>query len=83
MGSGPPSRSSGTGPGGGFDRRLLLRGALGAGAIAAVALPARRLLSPAAVAEPVSMIVNSATRDEPACIAPLTAPEPVQRSLFD
>jgi hypothetical protein len=31
----------------------------------------------------VSTIVNSATRDEPACIAPLAAPEPVQRSLFD
>jgi putative SOS response-associated peptidase YedK len=35
------------------------------------------------IAEPVSSIVNSATRDEPACIAPLAAPEPVQRSLFD
>jgi putative SOS response-associated peptidase YedK len=48
---------------------------------------ARRLLgtppSSGWVAEPVSTIVNSANRDEPACIAPLTAPEPAQRSLFD
>lgn len=36
------------------------------------------------IAEPVSMIVNSAARDEPACIEPLAAdPPPAQRSLFD
>ena len=46
---------SGSGPGRSFDRRLLLRGALGAGALAALALPARRLLAPEAVAEPVTV----------------------------
>jgi putative SOS response-associated peptidase YedK len=35
------------------------------------------------IAEPVSTIVNSAVRDEPACIEPLAAPAPAQRSLFD
>ena len=35
------------------------------------------------IAEPVSTIVNSAGRDEPACIEPLAAPAPAQRSLFD
>lgn len=34
------------------------------------------------VAEPVSTVVNSATRDEPACIEPLAAPAPAQQSLF-
>lgn len=46
---------TGVGIGRHIDRRLLLRGAIGAGALAAVALPARRLLSPAAVAEPVTV----------------------------
>jgi NitT/TauT family transport system substrate-binding protein len=46
---------SGTGFGRHVDRRLLLRGALGAGAVAAVALPARRLLAPADVAEPLTV----------------------------
>jgi NitT/TauT family transport system substrate-binding protein len=50
MGSGD---SSGTGLGRFLDRRLLLRGALGAGAVAAVAIPARRLLAPQEVADPV------------------------------
>jgi len=35
------------------------------------------------IAEPVSTLVNSATRDEPACIAPLPAAPPAQQSLFD
>lgn len=47
--------SSGAGLGRYVDRRLLLRGALGAGAAAAVAIPARRLLVPDAVAEPVKV----------------------------
>ena len=47
--------SSGPGLGRKVDRRLLLRGALGAGAVAAVALPAIRLLSPAAAAEPLTV----------------------------
>jgi putative SOS response-associated peptidase YedK len=34
------------------------------------------------IAEPVSTIVNSATRDEPACIEPLAARAPAQQSLF-
>ena len=37
------------------DRRLLLRGALAVGAAGAIALPARRLLAPAAVADPVTV----------------------------
>ena len=37
------------------DRRLLLRGALAAGGIAALAIPARRLLSPAPMAEPLKV----------------------------
>jgi NitT/TauT family transport system substrate-binding protein len=48
-------KSSGTGLGRHVDRRLLLRGALGAGAVAALALPAIRLLSPAAAAEPLTV----------------------------
>lgn len=52
MGSGEPQ---GSGLGRYLDRRLLLRGALGAGALAAIALPARRLLAPAAVADPVTV----------------------------
>jgi NitT/TauT family transport system substrate-binding protein len=55
MGSGASSNSSGTGLARKVDRRLLLRGALGAGALAAVALPARRLLSPKEVADPVTV----------------------------
>ncbi len=39
----------------GVDRRLLMRGAVAAGIAAAVALPARRLLAPAAVAEPLKV----------------------------
>ena len=36
------------------------------------------------IAEPVSTLVNSAMRDEPACIEPLAAPAPAaQRSLFE
>jgi putative SOS response-associated peptidase YedK len=35
------------------------------------------------IAEPVSTVVNSAAHDEPACIEPLAAPAPAQRSLFD
>jgi putative SOS response-associated peptidase YedK len=35
------------------------------------------------IAEPVSTLVNSATRDEPACIAPLPAAPPAQQTLFD
>lgn len=46
---------SGAGLGRFVDRRLLLRGALGAGAAAAVALPAVRLLTPAAAAKPVAV----------------------------
>lgn len=38
-----------------FDRRWLLRGALAAGGIAALALPARRLLAPAAEAKPMAV----------------------------
>jgi putative SOS response-associated peptidase YedK len=34
------------------------------------------------IAEPVATIVNSATRDEPACIEPLRAPAPAQQTLF-
>lgn len=37
------------------DRRLLLRGALAVGGVAALALPARRLLAPDAVVDPVSV----------------------------
>lgn len=37
------------------DRRLLVRGGIAAGVAAAVALPARRLLAPAEVAEPVTV----------------------------
>ncbi|KRA83352.1 ABC transporter substrate-binding protein [Altererythrobacter sp. Root672] len=47
--------SSGTGFVRNIDRRLLLRGALGVGVAAAVALPARRLLSPATVTEPLTV----------------------------
>lgn len=35
------------------------------------------------IAEPVSTVVNSASHDEPACIAPLVAPPSAQQSLFD
>ena len=53
MGSGSSEGSSGTGRT--VDRRLLLRGALGVGALAALALPARRLLAPQEVADPVTV----------------------------
>lgn len=53
MGSGSSEGSSGTGRR--VDRRLLLRGALGVGALAALALPARRLLAPQEVADPVTV----------------------------
>src|SRR5688500_8523294 len=53
MGSEPSSQSSGLGRW--IDRRLLLRGALGVGAAAAVAVPARRLLAPAEVAAPMTV----------------------------
>jgi NitT/TauT family transport system substrate-binding protein len=55
MGSGASSNSSGTGLARKVDRRLLLRGALGAGAAAAVALPAIRLLTPEAAAQPLTV----------------------------
>jgi NitT/TauT family transport system substrate-binding protein len=55
MKSGPSSNTSGAGPDGKVNRRWLLRGALGAGAIAAVALPARRWLAPAEAAEPLTV----------------------------
>ena len=51
MESKPPS----TGLGRLVDRRLLMRGAVAAGVAAAVAIPARRLLIPEAVAEPVKV----------------------------
>ena len=35
------------------------------------------------IAEPVSTVVNSAARDEPACIEPLTEPPRAQQSLFE
>ena len=44
MTDGSSSGSSGNEPGRAIDRRLLLRGALAAGGLAALALPARRLL---------------------------------------
>jgi NitT/TauT family transport system substrate-binding protein len=50
--SGSSRQSSGSGIGRKVDRRLLLRGALAAGAVGAAALPARRLLAPSAVADP-------------------------------
>jgi len=34
------------------------------------------------IGEPVSTLVNTATNDEPRCIEPITAPPPVQGSLF-
>jgi NitT/TauT family transport system substrate-binding protein len=55
MENGTPEHSPKRGLGGMFDRRLLLRGALAAGAVAAVALPARRLLAPDDVADPVTV----------------------------
>ncbi len=51
MESKPPT----TGLGRLVDRRLLMRGAVAAGVAAAVAIPARRLLIPEAVAEPVKV----------------------------
>jgi NitT/TauT family transport system substrate-binding protein len=53
MGSDPAPQSAGLGRV--LDRRLLLRGALGVGAAAAVAIPARRLLAPDEVADPVTV----------------------------
>jgi len=52
MDSGGPEKPSGPARG---DRRWLLRGALGAGALGAVALPLRRLLAPSEAAEPVTV----------------------------
>ncbi|QAY75639.1 ABC transporter substrate-binding protein [Sphingosinicella sp. BN140058] len=49
----PPSQSPVEGRK--IERRWLLRGALGAGAAAAVALPARRFLSPAEAAQPLTV----------------------------
>jgi NitT/TauT family transport system substrate-binding protein len=52
----PPEQYSGRGLGRKVDRRrLLLRGALAAGGVAALVLPARRLLAPAEVAKPVTV----------------------------
>jgi NitT/TauT family transport system substrate-binding protein len=53
MGSEPTEHSSGSGRD--VSRRWLLRGALGVGAAAALALPARRLLTTEEVAEPLSV----------------------------
>ena len=56
MGNGSFASPTGRGPGGGIDRRkLLLRGALAAGGLAALALPARRLLAPAEAAKPIAV----------------------------
>ena len=57
MGNGSSSNSTGPRPGAGIDRRrLLLRGALAAGGVAALALPARRLLfAPDEAADPVTV----------------------------
>ena len=55
MEAGPSNQSAGSGLGRKVERRLLLRGALAAGGIAALAIPARRLLTPAAVADPVTV----------------------------
>jgi len=55
MGSGPSSNSPGSGLERRGDRRWLLRGALGVGAALAVGIPARRLLAPAAAAQPVTV----------------------------
>ncbi len=55
MEAGPSNQSAGNGLGRKVERRLLLRGALAAGGIAALAIPARRLLTPAAVADPVTV----------------------------
>ena len=50
-----PENSTDSAVGRKVDRRLLLRGALAAGAVAAVALPARRLLAPDDVAKPITV----------------------------
>ena len=55
MGRGVSSTSSDSGAGPRGSRRWLLRGALGAGAALAVGIPARRLLTPAAAAQPVTV----------------------------
>ena len=55
MGSGPKLDSSGTGLDRKVNRRLLVRGALGAGAVAALALPTFRLLRPAAATKPLAV----------------------------
>ena len=52
MGTEPTSQSSGTGLRRGVDRRLVLGGVLGAGVLAAGAIPAVRWLSSPAAAEP-------------------------------
>jgi NitT/TauT family transport system substrate-binding protein len=51
----PAPHASDTGLRRNVDRRLLMRGGLAVAAAAAVALPARRLLTPAAVAKPVTV----------------------------
>src|SRR5690606_38240681 len=55
MGRGVSSTVSDTGAGPRGNRRWLLRGVLGAGAARAVGIPARRLLAPAAAAQPVTV----------------------------
>ena len=56
MGNGPSANAAGTGLGGKLKRRqVLVRGALAAGGLAALALPARRLLAPGEAAEPVTV----------------------------
>lgn len=55
MESPPPLPPEETGPTRPVDRRWLLRGVLGLGALGAVALPARRLLAPAETADPVTV----------------------------
>jgi len=55
MGNGPSSNPSGPGLGRKVNRRWLVRGALTAGGLAALALPARRLLAPSEAAEPVTV----------------------------
>lgn len=52
---GPALQSSGNSPGRNVDRRLLLRGAIGVGAVAAVGIPAVRWLSSPAAAEPLKV----------------------------
>lgn len=55
METGPSPQSAGTGLGRHVDRRLLVRGVLGLGVAAAVAIPARRFMGTAEAAEPVTV----------------------------